>query len=175
MTETNPFRVLSCASNRYHNLPSYRIDNAANPKMQSIKPVVRKINTLPRKREAPSKEAYSSSTENSFKRNSLIDKVFKPSELKQPPRREEPPSIFRARSFPSLLDQDDDDADEEEDMFALKLASPVLDEDETYFFPPMPAAKKSTYQPTTILLCWGPDRLTEDELKGFSLGGLILV
>jgi hypothetical protein len=143
--------------------------------MQSIKPVVRKINTLPQKREAPSKVAFTSSTENSFKRNSLSDKISKPTELKQPPRHEEPPSIFRARNFRSLLDQDDDDADEEEDMFALKLASPVLDEDETYFFPPTLAAKKSTCQPTTILLCWDPDRLTEDELKGFSLGGLILV
>lgn len=105
----------------------------------------------------------------------MVEKSLKPKVAKPSPHKDDLPSIFRARAFGSLLDQDEDCGGEEEDILTLRLANPILDEEGTDFLSSPLCMKNSICQPITILLSSCHDRLTEDELKGFSLGGLIFV
>eukprot|EP00980_Cylindrotheca_fusiformis_P027989 scaffold22575_cov141-Cylindrotheca_fusiformis.AAC.20 len=145
--------------------------------MQSIKPVVRKINTLPQRKEFLAKQPFKSSNNRMENEVSSFEKSLEVEEVKHSPRKNKlPHSVFRARTFRSLLDEDDDEDDDEneKDMLALKLANPVHDENESILIPSRLTTMTSGCQSTTVLLSWS-DRLTEDELKGFSLGGLILI
>ena len=89
------------------------------------------------------------------------------------------PSIFCARNRGSLLDDDDDDKGNE-DEWTLRKANPIYEgDDEDCFRPhhdchrPLSDARQSNCQP--IFLRWDQTRLSEDEIMGYYLGGLIRV
>ena len=83
-------------------------------------------------------------------------------------------SIFRARSARSLFDHDSTDAsDEEDDLRALRMASPICDssdDDSEHSEIQLPTPENEQK-----MLVWSSSRLEEDDIKGFSLGGLILI
>ena len=136
--------------------------------------VVPKSFVLPRRLATPSKLTYDSSTRSDQSMYQSKSAEIKGS--KETKKRGFDPSIsiFRARTAGSLFDHDSTDAsDEEDDLFTLRMANPICDssddeseEGSAYQGPP---PKNEQH-----MLMWS-SRLEEDDIKGFSLGGLILI
>lgn len=171
--------ILSCASNRYHNIRS--IQNQRRKKKKKMQTSNKKLlvlgsksSVLPRRLGTPSKIEYNST---GISAQALCPP--KPAEvevLQETEKRasDQSISIFRARSAGSLFDHDSADApDEEDDLLTLRMANPICDssDDDSEcmgYQLPTPRNEQQTQM-------WASHRLEEDDSKGFSLGALILI
>lgn len=177
MTETS-HRVLACVSNRVRNEPNTPGEkspkarttafrkNKKNNAMQSVVPIQKKSLTPPSPI-IPRQTKFSHASESHI-RESPKSQVL----LKSDPDCEsvhDLSSIFRSRTNDSHLENGSND-DEDDDKWTLKLANPIYESNEDEDF-----HKAGTFpenMTSEIFLCQG--RLSEDEVMGFRLDGLVL-
>ncbi|CAJ1945628.1 unnamed protein product [Cylindrotheca closterium] len=136
--------------------------------------VVPKSFVLPRRLGTPSKLTYDSSSRPHQSMHQLESIDIKGKKGTKKRGFDPSVSIFRARTAGSLFDHDSTDAsDEEDDLFTLRMANPICDSSDDE------SEEGSSYQRPPLknelhTLMWS-SRLEEDDIKGFSLGGLLLI
>ena len=178
MTETS-HRVLACVSNRFRNEPSTPGEkspkarttsfrkNKKNNAMQSVVPIKKKSLTPPSPI-IPGQTKFSHASENHI-RESPKSQVLLQSDL-DCESVHDLSSIFRSRTNDSRLENGSND-DEDDDKWTLKLANPINESNDDE-----DCCKSGTFpenMTSEIFLCQG--RLSEDEVMGFRLDGLVLV
>ncbi|KAL3936108.1 MAG: hypothetical protein SGBAC_008508 [Bacillariaceae sp.] len=145
--------------------------------MQTPKLVVPKSFVLPKRLGIPSKLTYDSGTRpDRSVHHSKTTEVKGSKEKSNEKKRgfDTSVSIFRARTAGSLFDHDSTDAsDEEDDLFTLRMANPICEssKDESG---EAASCQRTTPKNEQHVLMWS-SRLEEDDMGGFSLGGLILI
>ena len=176
MAEIKSHGILSCASNRYHNLCSIQIPRRKKTKMQTSNKLIRgpKSFVLPRRLGSPSKLTYDTSATSDESLHPPKPTEVKVSKESMRASDQTVVSIFRARSAGSLFDHDTTDtSDDEDDLLALRMANPICDSSDDDSEAPVYQPPTPKYEQQTLI--WVSDRLKEDDITGFSLGGLILI
>jgi hypothetical protein len=173
----NRNKILACSNHQYHNRPNHNHNSNGPKPIDEMQSIIRPQKTYlrlqpPRKLVLP---RYShNDSENQDMKPSLLDQLPKQvPKISQSEkccfRKGQPENcIFRARNMSSLLD----DEEEEDDFLRIQRARPIYeDEEEILTQDPL----ESRQRPPTVILRWGPARLSPDQMEGYNLGGLIMV